>query len=596
MDELRAWMRQQGIGAFIFPSTDAHCGEYVPDYWQTRAWISGFDGSAGTAVVTLTEAALWTDSRYWLAAETLFKNGSWQLMKEGKTETPDIATWISEHIDKNFKVVGVDAWVNTETALQKYRESFQKNGIRLETGFDPAALLWKDRPALPSSPLEIQPEEYAGKSVREKLTEIREAAHLQEGSSLLVGVLDEIAWTLNLRGKDVHCTPVFVSYLMILDGKNADAPEAILYVNPQKLTPEIKDYLQVHHIETHRYDTIQFEGNNTVCYDPNRINGGILQTLKEQNKDLTFKTLTAPIPALRAVKTTAEVEGFKRAMIREGVALVKLLRWLPAAVQTGKLTEMGVDAKLTELRQEGALFKDLSFDTIAGYGAHAAIVHYEATPETDATLEPHGLLLLDCGGQYQDGTTDVTRTIPLGPLTDEERKDYTLVLKGHIRLAMARFPEGTSGTQLDVLARYAMWQDGKNYGHGTGHGIGSFLSCHEGPHQIRMNYIGAPLKANMTVTDEPGLYIAGSHGVRIENTMLIVADGENEYGKWLKMEPLTCCPIATSPIIIEMMTADELAYLNAYHSNVRATLLPLLTDEADKAWLLKATEPLTSNP
>ena len=583
VEALRRWMRRHHMQAFIFPSTDPHCGEYTPDHWQTRAWISGFGGSAGTAVVTMDEAALWTDSRYWLAAADVLRDGPFQLMRDGHPDTPSITDWLIGLLPPHA-TVGLDAWVNTLADIQRYTDIFRAHDLELCTDYDPAERLWQDRPTLPLHPVELQPEAFTGRTTTQKIALIRQQARLRSDEALLVSQLDDIAWTLNLRGTDVHRTPVFVSYLLILGEPLDGDTEAILYIDRRKLTPHVREYLREQGIEVRRYNHLELDDRWTVRYDPAHTNTGIY--------DRCFRSaeIQNPIPALKAVKTTQEIEGYRDAMLQEGIAMVRLMRWLVPAVEADGVTEIGVDEQLTRLRSEAPLFRDLSFDTIAGYGAHGAIVHYEATPQTDIPLEPRGFLLLDSGGQYQNGTTALTRTIPLGPLTEAERRDYTLVLKGHLRLSMARFPEGTSGTQLDVLARYAMWQDGKNYGHGTGHGIGSYLNCHEGPHQFRMNYMPAPLRAHMTVTVEPGIYIAGSHGCRTENTMLIVPDGDNEFGHWLRLEPLTLCPIPTSPIVMDLMTPDEVAYLNAYHQRVRTTLLPHLNDPADRDWLLRATE------
>ena len=402
--------------------------------------------------------------------------------------------------------------------------------------------------------------------------------------------LDEIAWLTNLRGTDVHCNPVAVSYMVVTE------EDATLFIDSRKLTPQVQEYLTEQGIRQEEYTAIipyleNYQGQ-AMLMDPGTCNYELYETLSRHFSDIVkAKSVIAP---LKAIKNEAEIAGYRNAMLRDGVAMVKFLKWLKPAVEAGGQTEITVDQKLTGLRAEQPLYRDISFDTIAGYGPHGAIVHYEATPETDAPLEPKGLLLLDSGAQYQDGTTDITRTIALGPLTDEEKKDYTLVLRGHIRLAMVKFPAGTSGTQLDVCARYAMWQEGLNYLHGTGHGVGSYLNVHEGPHQIRMNYMPAPLRSGMTVTNEPGIYKAGSHGVRTENTMLITHYMEGEYGEFLQLEPLTLCPIDKTPIVLEMMQSDEIQYLNQYHEKVYDTLSPLL-DEEDRQWLREATSPLTQN-
>ena len=586
VEALRLWMRSKGLAAYIFPSTDPHSGEYVPDHWKAREWITGFNGSAGTAVVTLTQAALWTDSRYWLAAEEQLNGTPFSVVRcsSNTASEKELAAWIAQSLEAKGQCVGMDAWVNSKASVERMQHELLHHGFDLQTTWD-ATVLWEQRPTLPLSPIEIQPMELAGRSVQEKLTSIRAELQNTGADALIVSQLDEIAWTLNLRGSDIHCNPVFVAYMVIL-------PEEVhLYVNPEKLTPEVRAYLDDNHVKVMPYGPIAIQQSLTIQFDPELTNAGIIQALSQHDRkdahiNYHYVYHTSPITLLKAIKNEAEIAGFHRAMLKDGVAMVKFLRQLHPLVESSQtLTEMGVDRMLTALRSEQPGFRDISFDTIAGYGPHAAIVHYEATPETDVPLEPHGLILIDSGAQYQEGTTDITRTIALGPLTYEERLDYTLVLKGHIRLATAVFPKGTTGTQLDVLARYAMWQEHKNYGHGTGHGVGSYLSVHEGPHQFRMNWMPTPLQAGMTITIEPGIYIANSHGVRIENTMLIEEDCEG----WLRLTPLTLCPIDTAPIIKEMMLPDEIAYLNSYHTRVRKALLPILSDEKDRAWLIEHT-------
>ena len=554
VEMLREYLRKNGLCAFVFPSTDPHQGEYVPEHWMTRKWISGFDGSAGTAVVTLSDAALWTDSRYFIAAEEQLKDTPFCLMKDGLPETPSIEEWLIRTIQnskfkiQNEAVVGIDGSLYTHEDIKQMEATLGKAGIMLRTDLDPAEELWTDRPPIPKNKVEVQPLEFAGESAESKIERVRKALKEQNDDSILISQLDEIAWLLNLRGSDVHCNPVFVSYVLLT------LNEVTLFIDEEKLDDSVKDYLK-----------------------------GIGVGICPYKKPSLETTASNPIPAMKAIKNDAEIEGYRRAMVRDGIAMVKFLRWLKPAVEAGGETEMSIDRKLTALRAEQPLYRGLSFDTIAAYGPHGAIVHYEATPETDIPLEPKGLLLLDSGAQYQDGTTDITRTIALGPLTDEERLDYTLVLKGHIRLALTRFPDGISGTQIDALARYAMWQHGINYGHGTGHGVGSYLCVHEGPHQIRHTWKPAPLHAGMTVTNEPGIYRAGKHGVRIENTMLIVEDGETEFGKFLRLEPLTLCPIDLTPVIWEMMTPEEVDYINNYHKKVYEELAPYLNDEERKS-------------
>ena len=590
LSDMREVMRREHLGAFIFPSTDPHNGEYVPDHWKGREWISGFDGSAGTAVVTMDSAALWTDSRYFIAAEEQLAGTEFQLMKLKVEGTPTIAQWLGQQLETTTNntqrpestEVGIDGSVCSASMVEQLITDLRREGgLTLRTNLDPLKLIWHDRPPIPENPIEIHPLEMTGKSCREKLTEIRSELRKKHADGMLVAALDDIAWTLNLRGSDVHCNPVFVSYLLI------DTKKATLFVNRKKLTPAVVSYLQQEGVGVDDYERVgqglkdYFEYN--ILVDADEVNYSLYRKVERP-----IVNETSPIPFLKAVKTDAEIEGFHRAMIRDGVAMVKFLRWLKPAVETGKETEMSVDRKLTSLRAGQERFRDVSFDTIAGYQEHGAIVHYEATPETDAALRPEGLLLLDSGAQYQDGTTDITRTIALGPLTEEQRRVYTFVLKAHLQLQNLIFPAGASGTQLDAVARREVWREGLNYLHGTGHGVGSYLNVHEGPHQIRMQWVPAPLKPGMTVTDEPGVYLEGRFGVRIENTLLVVKHSETEFGQFLAFEPLTLCPIDKSPIVVKLLTEEERLWLNDYHRMVYEKLSPYL-DEEERKWLESQT-------
>ena len=550
--------------------------------------MSGFTGSAGTAVITRDDAALWTDSRYFLQAADQLDGTGIRLMKDRLPDTPSIPEWLGQSLSPGA-VVGVDGWVNTIGETQALREALAREGLTLRTDYDPVTRLWDDRPALPGTPVSIHPLEYAGVACHEKLAAIREKLLARGADGILLSTLDDIAWTLNLRGNDVHCNPVFVSYLLIT------SQESILYVRAEKLTTEVKAYLAQEGVNTEDYDDLQEDLRDypyaTLSLDPGRTNEAVRQAVNPLTKVLLEES---PVPLMKAVKNEAEIRGFHAAMLRDGVAMVKFLKWLEEAVPQGNETEMSIDRKLYECRAEQPLFRGISFDTIAGYKEHAAIVHYEATPETDKPLAPEGLLLLDSGAQYADGTTDITRTIALGETTDDERRDYTLVLKGHIGLTRACFPQGTCGTQLDVLARQAMWREGANFLHGTGHGVGAYLNVHEGPHQIRMNHVPTPLRPGMTVTDEPGIYRAGRYGIRTENTLLVVPYRETEFGTFYTFEPLTLCPIDTRPIVRSMLTAEETEWLNAYHRMVYDRLSPLL-DEEHRAWLESKTKQLIIN-
>lgn len=588
LEALREVMRRENLDAFIFPSTDPHNSEYVPDRWKGREWISGFNGSAGTAVVTMHSAALWTDSRYFIAAADQLSGTEFQLMKLKIEGTPTISEWLgSELREVSSAQVSVDGMCNSAANVEVLVSDLRREGgITVRTNLDPLDIVWTDRPQIPASKVEIQPVELAGETVASKLTRIRKALRDLHADGMLMSALDDVAWTLNLRGTDVHCTPVFVSYLLI------STTSATLYINKEKLTPEVEAHLESQGVKMAGYDDvrkgIKEYAEYNILLDPNETNY-TLSRLVDVQEVIRHKS---PIPAMKAIKNEAEIRGYRSAMLKDGIALVKFLRWLKPAVEAGGQTEISIDKKLTSLRAEQPLFRDISFDTIAGYGAHGAIVHYEATPETDIPLEPHGLLLLDSGAQYQDGTTDITRTIALGPVSDYEKHIYTLVLKGHIQLEICKFPSGASGTQMDILAREAMWREGLNYLHGTGHGVGSYLSVHEGPHQFRLEWMPAPFLENMTVTDEPGIYLAGQFGVRIENTLLISHYKDTEFGKFLQFESLTLCPIDTTPVVKEELLPEEVAWLNEYHQHVYDMLAPHLDDEGDKEWLRKATMPI----
>ena len=580
-------MKREHLSAFIFPSTDAHQSEYVADHWRGREWISGFNGSAGTAVVTMKSAALWTDSRYFLAAEEQLEDTEYQLMRLKMEGTPTIAEWLGKELqDVQSPEVGLDGMVNSYNYVKDLSYSLCKlGGITLRTNLDPLEQIWENRPSLPANPVEIQPLEYAGETLASKVVRIRKSLRELHADGMLVSALDDIAWTLNLRGTDVHCNPVFVSYLLI------ESDKVSLFVDDNKLSPEVKQYLQDNQVSLYNYNKVEkcleSYSEYNILLDGDETSYYLWKTVKCQE----IVAAASPIPAMKAVKNKAEIEGYRSAMLKDGVAMVKFLKWLKPAVEAGGQTEISIDEKLTSLRAEQKLFRDISFDTIAGYAQHGAIVHYEATPETDVVLKPEGLILIDSGAQYQDGTTDITRTIALGAVSEEMKHIYTLVLKAHIQLELVKFPDGASGTQLDAVGRECMWREGYNFLHGTGHGVGSYLCVHEGPHQIRMEWMPTPLRAGMTLTDEPGLYLAGKFGVRIENTVLISDYMSTEFGKFLQIEPLTLCPIDTTPIDVDMLLPEEIDWLNAYHHSVYEKLSPFL-DEEEKIWLENATKPI----
>ena len=581
---LRRWMKENALTAFIFPSSDPHDSEYVADHWKTREWISGFSGSAGTAVVTLQHAALWTDSRYFIAAAKELVGSEYQLMKERMAGTPSISEWLASELAEYEKpIVGVDGSVNTYADVADLKQSLATKGNMLvRCTDDPMDVLWHDRPVIPNNKVCLHPLKYAGETTESKLSRIRESLVKQGADGLLVTALDEIAWVLNLRGSDVHCNPVFVSYLLI------SSNNATLYINREKLPEDVCEYLSTENIDVEEYESVEnglkkYTGKSLLI-DVHSTNY-TLSTAVDSDK---IHVGTSPIPMMKAIKNKVEQDGFRAAMLRDGVAMVKFLAWIKGAVEAGGQTEITLADRLEALRAEQQHFKGISFDTIVGYEAHGAIVHYEATPETDIPIEPHGFVLIDSGAQYEDGTTDITRTIALGELTDEQRQVYTLVLKGHIQLDLCRFPSGACGSQIDAIAREPMWREGYNYLHGTGHGVGSYLNVHEGPHQIRMEWRPAPLQAGMTVTNEPGLYLEGKFGVRIENTLLIVPAETTAFGDFLKFETLTLAPIDTTPIVLDLLTEEERLWINNYHRRVFESLSPYLAGH-ERKWLEEAT-------
>ena len=616
MEALRSLMLREGIHAFITPSTDPHAGEYIPERWKARRWISGFTGSAGTAVVTTDQAALWTDSRYFIQATEQLAGTGFELMKEKIEGTPTIAEWLGSVLPQGC-VVAVDAWVNTTSEVESLSNELKAYGLTLRTDIDPYAEIWTDRPAIPKSKAFIQGLEYAGESAASKIARIRKTlsptlprngegdhagslspTNKPEGSplpitgegpgervSIVLSSLEEVAWTLNLRGDDVAYTPFILGYVLITPS------DTLLYICKEKVTSEVETYLHQEGVTLREYDDIITDLqalDMPVWVQPEKTNFAIYSAIKNPiRKD-------SPVEQMLIFKNETEIKGFRNAMEKDGVAMVKWMKWTLENVPKGGQTELSLSKKLEEFRAEQPLFMGISFESIMGYAYHGAIVHYDPTPETDIPVKAEGLLLIDSGGQYLDGTTDITRTIPLGPLTWEMRRDYTLVLRGWIRLGSAVFPKGTCGTQLDALAREAMWKYGINYLHGTGHGVGQFMSVHEAIdlHQFRMQWRPTPLLPGMTITDEPGIYIEGSHGVRHEDTMLVVEATEGiTFGPYYTFEHLTLCPILTSPILTDMLEREERDWFNSYQQTVYDRIAPYLDDE-HKAWLYEVTRPI----
>ena len=580
---LRMTFRPNNIKAFIIPSTDPHLSEYVAPYWMSREWISGFTGSAGTAVILMDKAGLWADSRYFLQAEKELEGSGITLYKEMLPETPSITKFLCQNL-KPGESVSIDGKMFSVQQVEQMKEDLAPYQLQVNLFSDPLKNIWKDRPSMPDAPAFIYDVKYAGKSCGEKVAAIRTELKEKGIFALFLSSLDEIAWTLNLRGSDVHCNPVIVSYLLVTQD------EVVYFISPEKITQEVNEYLQEQQVSLRKYDEAEsflnsFTGEN-ILIDPKKTNYAIYSAINPACKVVRRES---PVTLLKAIRNEQEIAGIHHAMQRDGVALVKFLKWLEASVLSGKETELSVDRKLHEFRAAQPLYMGESFDTIAGYKEHGAIVHYSATEESDVTLQSKGFLLLDSGAQYLDGTTDITRTIALGELTEEEKTDYTLILKGHIALAMAKFPAGTRGAQLDVLARMPIWSHGMNFLHGTGHGVGHFLSVHEGPQSIRMNENPIVLQPGMVTSNEPGVYKAGSHGIRTENLTLVCKDKEGMFGEYFKFETITLCPICKKGIIKEMLTAEEVKWFNDYHQTVYKKLSPSLNEE-EKKWLLEATK------
>ena len=578
---LRMWFKPN-IQAFIIPSTDPHLSEYVAPHWKSREWISGFTGSAGTVVITEKKAGLWTDSRYFLQAAEQLQESGIDLYKEMLPETPSITKFLSDELQPG-ESVGIDGKMFSVEQVESMQAELSAKNIQIVFCPDPMDELWENRPPMPESPAFVYDIKYAGKSCSEKIAAIRTELKKKSAESVMLSALDEIAWTLNLRGNDVHCNPVVVSYLLITEKK------AVLFIAPEKVTEEVRNYLEEQQIEIQNYSDTEIYlsdlNSSSILMNPAKTNYSVFSSVNPQCRIIRGE---APVALLKAIRNEQEIKGIHAAMQRDGVALVKFLRWLESAVPSGTETELSIDRKLHAFRATQDLYAGESFDTIAGYKEHGAIVHYSATEESNATLHPKGFLLLDSGAQYLDGTTDITRTIALGELTTEEKTDYTLVLKGHIALAMAVFPSGTRGAQLDVLARMPLWSPKMNFLHGTGHGVGHFLSVHEGPQSIRMNENPIVLQPGMVTSNEPGVYKGGSHGIRTENLTLVCSAGEGLFGEYLKFETITLCPICKKGIIKELLTADEVDWLNNYHQQVYEKLSPKLNEE-EKAWLKEAT-------
>lgn len=584
LQALRAHMKANGIYAAVIPQIDPHQSEYLADHWQARRYLSGFTGSAGDLVVTLDKALLWTDSRYFIQAARQLDGTEIVLMKDGLAGTPSIAQWLGDNVPAG-QYVGIDGMLFSHTAVRNLAESLAEHKVELLTDFDPVDAVWTGRPPLPQDKIFVHDIKYAGTSAAEKLKAITDSLKSRGLDAMLVSALDEIAWTLNIRGTDVTCNPVATSFLYI-------SPKgSTLFIDPAKTDDAVTAYLNEAGVATAPYtsllDFLSSLPAQKVLIDENRTAERICSALGS-NRHYG----TSPIPMLKGCKNKIQVEGTRSAMERDGAALVKAFIEIENRLGAGEpITEITVADILQKHRSAQPLYFDLSFDTIAGYAAHGAIVHYSATEESNATLHPTGLLLVDSGAQYLDGTTDITRTIALGTPTAQEKSDFTLVMKGHIALGTAIFPEGTRGAQLDALARQFLWQHGLSYLHGTGHGVGHFLNVHEGPQSIRLNENPTPLTPGMITSNEPGVYREGVHGIRCENLVLTVPAFTTEFGRFLKFETLTLFPFDRNLFELSMMTPAEIRWVNEYHSTVYARLAPLLSPD-EQQWLRAKTLPL----
>lgn len=588
---LRTLMKKHKLNAYLIPSTDPHQSEYVPALWQRRAWFSGFDGSAGDVLVTETKAGLWTDSRYFLQAEEQLEGTGIELFKMGVPGVPDLAQFIKSEL-KSGQTVGVDPQLLAYSEASELQKELAAKNISLtyveENLVD---LLWNDRPALPQDPVYLWDEMYAGESAAEKLRRIREKMAAEGAEVHVLTLLDAIAWTFNIRSNDVDYNPVAIAYAIITMEK------AELFVDTAKISKKIKKELKP---IVKLYDYSDFKKRlhkyakrkTKIWLDHTSINQWIVSLVSKKKSAVIFKE--SPVTLFKAVKNETELEGFRNCHIRDGVAMVKFLHWLEQAVPKGGVTELSASDKLEAFRSDVHLFKGLSFESISAYNEHGAIVHYTSSPETNVELKGNGIYLIDSGGQYLDGTTDITRTIAIGKPTEEQKDRFTRVLKGHLQLSMTRFPRGTQGIQLDTIARKPLWDVGLNYGHGTGHGVGAFLSVHEGPQGISYyRGIGVPLVEGMVCSNEPGFYKTGEYGIRIETLVQVVKDETHsgEDFEFLTFETITLCPVDRNLIKKELLSAEEVEYLNRYHQRVYETLSPYL-EGVELSWLKKATNPI----
>lgn len=585
IEALRKLMKENKMDAYIVPSFDAHQSEYVADHWKSREWISGFTGSAGTAVITLEDAGLWTDGRYYIQAEKQLEGSGMRLFKAAEPGVPSYIEWLSEVL-KGESIVGFDGTVfsvemvkDMHKTFNSTHKTFDSKKIELKIEQDLINELWSDRLEIPKSQVFIHEVKYAGKSRTEKLNEVRQEMNKFNGTHYLLTSLDDIAWLLNIRGNDVQSNPVIISNVVIAQDK------CYLFIDASKVSKEIKLTMEAEGIELKEYDEIEsflgeLTSKDSVIFDSLKTNICLYNSIGKEAKKIEVTNITTN---LKAIKNEIEIENLKACEVMDGVAMVKFIKWIKTSVNKEKITEISAADKLEEFRSQIELFAGLSFDTIAGYKDHGAMMHYKASEESQYTLKDEGFFLVDSGGQYYNGTTDTTRTIVLGKLTEEERRDYTLVLKAHIGLSMAKFLYGSTGANLDVLARQPIWKYGIDYKCGTGHGVGFFLNVHEGPQSFRANNY-TKLEKGMILTNEPGIYKEGKFGIRTENMMVVVEDEKTEFGEFMKFEPITYCPIDLDGINSDMLTVEEKQWLNNYHKEVYSRLSTYLTKE-EQDWL-----------
>ncbi len=580
---LRKEMSDKGIDAYIVPSSDPHMSEYVAAHWEGRKWLSGFTGSAGTLVITQDSCGLWTDGRYYVQAEKQLEGTGIRLFKFGMEGVKSFTEWIADTLGQG-ECVGMDGKLFSVSQVRNMEKIFSKKGILINKEHDLLMGIRKDRPAISRETVFVHDMVYAGRTAAQKIEDVREMMAQKGANYHLISSLDDIAWLYNIRGGDVAYNPVAISYALISEEK------AWLFINEDKVSVPVREHLSDNGVEIEDYERIEsylsrLGRGDTILLDPQRVNSWLYDSI---GREARIEEDTAITTILKAVKNQVEIENLKKAHIKDGVAMVKFLCWLDNNLSKEEITEITVADKLEEFRSQQENYMGLSFPTIAGYGDHGAIVHYQADEESAYTLKPHGLLLIDSGCQYLEGTTDITRTIALGPTTPQQRSDYTLTLKGNIKLSRTRFLKGATGTNLDILARLYLWEHGIDYKHGTGHGVGYFLNVHEGPQSISPRISTVKLEEGMLVSNEPGVYREGSHGIRIENLLLVAGDIETEFGEFLRFEPVTLCPIDLAAVEPDLLDEEEKKWLNQYHERVYNTLGPLL-DEKERLWLKDKT-------